>query len=224
MHWGLAVAFFCKRIDADGNVQQMFRIWANPSSNKLQSYKAKILSKPCQSRICSKGKTFFWWDCFCFWYLMVVDLAANADVDCRKDFSETERKLAAGSDIWKVQRRKLLFNHHQLSSTGFSVSTSLGFDLHLSTDWKRVKTSGIDKWEVFNRQRRLQLKSSKFMFPWILGVGTRSLIQEAPIVWPDHFENIFQPVLIPHCQRHNGVECFEQNNCIYAYISKNNNL
>ena len=62
------------------------------------------------------------------------------------------------------------------------------------------------------------------MFPWILGVGTRSLIQEAPNVWPDHFENIFQPVLIPHCQRHNGVECFEQNNCIYAYISKNNNL
>ena len=30
---------------------------------------------------------------------MAVDLAANADVDCRKDFSETERKLAAGSDI-----------------------------------------------------------------------------------------------------------------------------
>ena len=50
------------------------------------------------------------------------------------------------------------------------------------------------------------------MFPWILGVGTRSLIQEAPNVWLDHFENIFQPVLIPHCQKHNGVECFEQNN------------
>ena len=182
MHWGLTVtwwSFFAKELllmamcnRCSGFGQILLQTSCNLTKS-YKSYKAKIPSKPCQSRICSKGKTFFWWDCFCFWYLMAVDLAANADVDCRKDFSETERKLAAGSDIWKVQRRKLLFNHHQLSSTGFSVSTSLGFDLHLSTDWKRVKTSGIDKWKVFNRQRRLQLKSSKFMFPWILGVGTQ---------------------------------------------------
>ena len=30
---------------------------------------------------------------------MAVDLAADANVDYRKDFSETERKLAAGSGI-----------------------------------------------------------------------------------------------------------------------------
>ena len=97
----MMIFFFCKIIAADGNVQQLFRIWANPSSNKLQSeksyksYKAKILSKPCQSRICSKGKTFL--------FLSVIfdgrGFAADANVDYRKDFSETERRLTAGSGI-----------------------------------------------------------------------------------------------------------------------------
>ena len=175
-----------------------------------------------------RRENFFWWDCF---FLMAVDLATNVDVDYRKDFSETERKLAAGSGIWKVQRRKLR-TVVQPSSAVFHVI--LHFAL-LFGDWKklakasciwkvqrrkllaavvppswavfhgilrfyffwiwvasvveieRAKTSEIDKWEVFICQRKLQLKSSKFMFSWILGVGARSLLQEAPNVWPWHY-------------------------------------
>ena len=89
--------------------------------------KLKYFLSPANQGFAEKGKLF----CFCLWYLMAVDLAADANVDYRKDFSETERKLAAGSGIWKVQRRKLLFHQHQLSSMGFCVSTSLGFELHL---------------------------------------------------------------------------------------------
>ena len=92
--------------------------------------KLKYFLSPANHGFAAKGKLF----CFCLWYLMAVDLAADANVDYRKDFSETERKLAAGSGIWKVQRRKLR-TVVQPSSAVFHVI--LHFAL-LFGDWKKV--------------------------------------------------------------------------------------
>ena len=114
MHWGLTVTwwsfFFAKELLLMATCNRCFgfgQILLQQScnlKNLTNLTKLKYFLSPANHGFAAKGKLF----CFCLWYLMAVDLAADANVDYRKDFSETERKLAAGSGIWKVQRRKLL--------------------------------------------------------------------------------------------------------------------
>ena len=129
----MLIFFFAKELQCATDVSDLGESFFKQAAilqNLTNLTKLKYFLSLANHGYAEKGK-LFWWDCFFLWYLMAVDLATNADVDYRKDFSETERKLAAGSSIWKVQPRKLLFHHYQLSSMGFCVSTSLGFELHL---------------------------------------------------------------------------------------------
>ena len=160
------------------------QILLQTSWNLTKSYKTKILSKPCQSRICRKGKTFLMRV-----FLFVVFNGRGFGNKCWCRLQERYfwdwKKVGCRIRHLKSATKKVAHRCSTIISClpwDFAFLLLLDLSCICSWDWK---TSEIDKWDVFHR--RLQLKSSKLIFSWILGVGTRSLLQEAPNVWPKHY-------------------------------------